>query len=257
MMKYKMLMLLITLTFVAGLWTASAQDFVSDGLIGFWPLDESTIKGDVAEDIVGGNHGTIMGDPGSVAGKIGQALEFDGTDDYVELPDMGNEPAVTVEAWALAHSMPPVAHSCCIGIVSSAPDDQWKAGTVHFKFEAGLITVDKNDSGKITFSGAELDTWYHAAYTCDTDANEFMFYVDGELIGQLGTGATVNNLTHVRIASEHEGRYLPGLVDEVRIYTRALSANEIMQNFEVTSNSLAVKPAAKLASAWGSIKSHR
>lgn len=256
-MKYRILMLLVTLTFAAGLWTASAQDFVSDGLIGFWPLDASTINGNVAEDIIGGNHGTIMGDPGTVAGKIGQALEFDGTDDYVELPDMGNEPAVTVEAWALAHSMPPDAHSCCIGIVSSAPDNQWVAGTVHFKFEAGLITVDKNDSGKITFSGAELDTWYHAAYTSDTDTNEFMFYVNGEFVGQLVAGATVNNLTHVRIASEHEGRYLPGLVDEVRIYRRALSANEITQNFAVTSNSLAVKAAGKLTSAWGSIKSHR
>jgi hypothetical protein len=256
-MKYRILMLLITLTLSAGLWAASAQDFVSDGLIGFWPLDASSINGDVAEDVIGGNDGTIMGDPGVVAGKIGQALEFDGVDDYVELPDMGNEPAVTVEAWALAHSMPPDAHSCCIGIVSSAPDDQWKAGTVHFKFEAGLITVHKNDSDKIAFSGAELDTWYHAAYTCDTDANEFMFYVNGEFVGQLVAGETANNLTHVRIASEHEGRYLPGIVDEVRIYTRALSANEIRQNFEVTSNSLAVKPVGKLAAAWGSIKSHR
>ncbi len=256
-MKYRLLMLLVTLAFAVGLWTASAQDFVSDGLIGFWPLDASTIKGDVAEDVIGGNDGTIMGDPGVVAGKIGQALEFDGVDDYVQFPDMGNVPAVTVEAWALAHSMPPAAHSCCIGIVSSAPDDQWKAGTVHFKFEAGLITVHKNDSDKIAFSGAELDTWYHAAYTCDTDTNEFIFYVNGEFVGQLVAGATVNNLTHVRIASEHEGRYLPGVVDEVRIYTRALSANEIKQNFAVTSNSLAVKHAGKLAAAWGSIKSCR
>ena len=73
-MKCKMLMLLITLTFVAGLWTASAQDFASDGLIGFWPLDKSTINGNVAEDIVGGNHGTIMGDPG--VGKSAFAANF-------------------------------------------------------------------------------------------------------------------------------------------------------------------------------------
>jgi hypothetical protein len=169
---------------------------------------------------------------------------------------MGNEPAVTVEAWAMAHSMPPQAHSCCIGIVSSAPEDQWKAGTVHFKFEAGMITVDKNDSGKIKFTNAKVDEWYHAVYTSDTKKNELKLYVNGEFISNLTAGATENNLTHIRIASEHEGRYLPGLVDEVRIYKRALSEEEIKNNYRVTINT-PVEIAGKLSLTWGTIKVER
>jgi hypothetical protein len=233
---------------------AICQDFVTDGLLGFWSLDANTVKGDVLKDVAGKNDGTIVGSPKSVQGKIKEALEFNGTTDYVKLPDMGNEPEVTVEAWALAHSLPPAAHSCCIGIVSSAPEDQWKAGTVHFKFEAGLITID-NNTIKLTFSGASTNEWYHAAYTTSIKENEFKLYVNGELINEAAANPTPSNLTHIRIASEHEGRYLPGIVDEVRIYKRALSEDEIAKNFNAKTNSLAVVDAKdKLAITWGEIK---
>jgi hypothetical protein len=216
-------------------------------------LDKKDIEGYTAKDVFGSNHAEILGGPEAVKGKIGDALEFDGEDDYVQLPDMGSEPAVTVEAWTLAHSMPPEAHSCCIGIVSSAPADQWIAGTVHFKFEAGQITVHKNDSDKIRFADAQVDEWYHAVYTVDTNENEFKFYVNGEFMGELTAGGTPNNLTHITIASEHDGRYLPGLVDEVRIYNRALSEDEIKRNYQVTTNT-PVEVAGKLSLTWGTIK---
>ena len=234
---------------------AESQEFVTNGLIGFWTLDKGTVNGDILKDAWGKNDGTIKGSPKVVNGKIKDGLDFDGKDQYVLLPDMGHEPAVTVEAWTLAHSLPPVAHSCCIGIVSSAPEDQWVAGTVHFKFEAGAITADKNGSGKIRFDSAAAEEWYHAVYTVDTAANEFKLYINGKLAAEMGSGAEPNNLTHVRIASEHEGRYLPGIVDEVRIYKRALSADEVGRNFAVKTNTIAVVSANKLSIEWGMVKS--
>ncbi|HIE29622.1 TPA: LamG domain-containing protein [Candidatus Poribacteria bacterium] len=246
----------VTILFIAVFTATSmsiAQQYVTDGLIGFWTLDQKNIKGDIANDVWGNNHGKIFGAPQTVKGKIGEALEFDGKDDYVQLPDMGNEPEVTVEAWTLAHSMPPQAHACCIGIVSSAPNDQWKAGTVHFKFEAGQITVHKQDSVKIRFMDAKLDEWYHVAYTSSIKKNELTLYVNGELIGKDTAGGTDNNLTHIVIASEHEGRYLPGLVDEVRIYKRILSSDEIERNYQVTTNA-PVQVIGKLSLTWGMIK---
>jgi hypothetical protein len=234
---------------------AQAEEFVTDGLIGFWTLDKKNVEGDTADDIFGKNAATIQGDPKLVEGKIEEALEFDGKDDYVQLPDMGDEELVTVEAWTLAHAMPPVAHACCTGIVSAAPADQWKAGTVHFKYEANQITVHKNDSVKLRFQNVELDTWYHVAYTCDTKKNELKLYANGELIGTGAAGNTPNNLTHIVIASEHEGRYLPGLVDEVRIYNRILSEDEIQKNFAITAR--AVEPGGKLSLTWGTIKASR
>jgi hypothetical protein len=54
------------------------------GLVGYWKLDEGS--GTIASDSSGNGHdGTIEGDPQWVAGMYGQALDFDGTDDYVDI----------------------------------------------------------------------------------------------------------------------------------------------------------------------------
>ena len=235
---------------------AQAQEFVTDGLVGFWSLDKKDIKGNTVNDIFGKNPGKIEGGPKIIKeGKIFEALEFDGKDDYVQLPNMGNSPEVTVEVWTLAHAMPPAAHGCCIGIVSAAPNDQWKAGTVHFKYEAQQITVHKQDGVKVRFPKAELDEWYHAVYTCDTKKNELILYVNGEFIGKGNAGKEPNNLTHIVIASEHEGRYLPGVVDEVRIYKRILTEKEIKKNFEIETR--AVSAGGKLPLTWAMLKALR
>ena len=53
-------------------------------LVGYWRLDEGS--GTIAYDSSGnGNDGTIIGDPQWVAGKNGQALDFDGTEDYIDV----------------------------------------------------------------------------------------------------------------------------------------------------------------------------
>jgi len=253
-MRRKVLVALITLTIVIG-WLADeveSQEFVTDGLIGFWSLDKDTINGDVVKDVWGKNEGTINGDPKSVPGKIDEALEFDGQDDYVMLPDMGNEPEVTVEAWVKAHSFPIMA-----GLVSTAPTDQWKPGTTHFKIWDSGIDIDKNDGSHHLRIPAKTEEWYHAAYTSNTEKDEIKLYVNGELVDEGITGAAPNNLTHIRFASEHDGRYFPGIIDEVRIYNRVKNEKEIKQNFNVKSNELAVDTVGKLAITWASIKAER
>jgi len=86
-------------------------------------------------------------------------------------------------------------------------------------------------------------------------ADELKLYVDGELVAEGTAGATPQNMDKRRIGSEHDGRFLNGMIDEVRIYNRVLSANEVVQNFNVKSNTLAaVAPAGKLATTWSHIK---
>ena len=102
------------------------------------------------------------------------------------------------------------------------------------------------------FPTAELDEWYHVVYTCDTKKDELMLYVNGEFIGKGNAGKEPNNLTHIVIASEHEGRYLPGVVDEVRIYKRILTEKEIKKNFEIETR--AVSAGGKLPLTWARLK---
>jgi hypothetical protein len=230
---------------------AESQEYITSGLIGFWTMDEEDIQGDTVKDISGqNNHGKIGGDPQIVSGKIEEALDFDGEDDFVTIPDLGNEPAVSVDLWARADEPFPNIR----GLLSTFDPPQWKAGTTHFKFESNNIDILKNGGGRIQVP-AEPNRWYHIGYTCDTEANELKLYVDGELIDTVDAGAEPNNLTHLRIGSEHEGRYFPGILDDVRLYNRALTEDEMKQNFEVVDNTItAVQSAGKLAVTWGTLK---
>jgi hypothetical protein len=176
-------------------------------------------------------------------------LDFDGKDDFIDLPDLGDEVAVSVDLWAIANQPFPDIR----GLLSTFDPPQWKAGSVHFKFENNQIDILKNGGGRIQVP-AKPDVWYHVGYTCDTKADELTLYINGEAIDTVRAGAVLNNLTSLRIGSEHEGRYFPGVVDEARLYNRALTEAEMRQNFEVKTNELAVGAVGKLAIGWGEVK---
>jgi hypothetical protein len=228
--------------------TAQAQEFVTDGLVAMYTLDKADIDGDTVKDLSGnGNDATIMGALDFAGGVIGETLVFDRGPNYVEIPALGAWEQVSIECWAYTVNL---GHQYQ-GIVSTW---QWTAGKVHFKFEGGQIQVHKNDGVKITFNAA-TETWYHIVYTTDTAANELKLYVDGQLVAEGTTGGALENMDERRIGSEHDdGRYLEGMIDEVRIYNRVLSEDEVAQNFGVQSNKFAVDPSGKLATSWSSVR---
>jgi len=226
---------------------ANAQEFAKDGLVAMWTLDKADISGDTVKDVSGnGNDATIKGTLKSIPGVIGECLQFEGkAETYVEIPKMGSFEQVSVECWAMEDLF-----SNIEGIVSTW---QWEAGKVHFKFESNQIQVDKNDGGKIV-SPVEQGKWYHIVYTTDTTANKHSLYVDGKFAVDGPGGSTPEKWDERRIGSEHDGRWLIGKVDEVRVYNRVLTEKEIANNFTVKSNRLAVEPSGKLATCWGVVK---
>ena len=76
---------------------------VTDGLVSYWTFDKSNISGRKVEDVWGDNNATIKGNPKVVTGQIGEALEFDGSEDYVNLTNLGDfgsqVGSSTFEAW--------------------------------------------------------------------------------------------------------------------------------------------------------------
>ena len=101
--------------------------------------------------------------------------------------------------------------------------------------------------------------WTHLAVVYD--AGQVTTYVNGEQDGQLagtlgtGTGAQVT-LGFANDGVGNPGEELNGLIDEVLIYNRPLSVAEIQElmNGDPVSNLLAVEPAGKLTTTWGSLK---
>jgi len=228
----------------------AAEDFVVDGLIAMYTLNESDLDGDVVMDTSGNdNHAKLIGKLDFVEGPLGDAFEFKAAaNNYVEIPALGMFDFASVECYALQTQFGGIQ-----GIVSTW---QWVAGKVHFKFQANQIQVDKNGGSKITFN-AEAKKWYHIIYTTNPPDNELKLYVDGELVAEGPAGAQPENMDERRIGSEHDGRFLNGMIDNVRIYDRVLDEDEVMQNFEAKSDQLPVEPADKLSTTWGALKRKR
>ena len=79
------LMIIATVVF-----NATAATIVTDGLVSYWTFDEQDITDNTVKDVWGNNNGTIVGEPKIVAGQVGDALQFDGAKDYVNLTNLGD-----------------------------------------------------------------------------------------------------------------------------------------------------------------------
>jgi hypothetical protein len=208
------------------------------GLVSWWRGEGDCL------DAIGTNNGTLQNGATFAAGLVGQSFAFDGVNDYVKIPraaglDVGGQ--VTIDFWMKADPSSPIG-SRVAGLVGS---DYYgmEIGTA----QAGVYLFVSTDGGA-TFvttadangGGASFPTgeWHHVAGTCD--GARLQFYLDGQPWGKptsvTGTISAMLASSFVTIGSE-DGRtrfpfcigtrYFNGLVDEVDIFNRALSASEI------------------------------
>lgn len=201
------------------------------GLVGYWPMDEG--EGTDAGDFSGyGNHAAFGGgasSPAWTSGIRGRALVFDGSADYAS---MGNSavlnPAtsITVAMWiyptAYLHSIP-------VGRNITAGSDSVYA----FKWRnTGNPFWRIRDSGGSNHDlslgvNPRLNQWHHVAVTYD--GTTMISYLNGE---QQGTPLTYSDTLIASTGNTEIGRGItsetfPGAVDDVRIYSRAISASEV------------------------------
>ncbi len=213
----------IVLAFVSVLVAAGACKATEPGLIGWWTFDEAS--GTVAGDSSGSaNDGAIKGDPQWVAGKIGSALELDGNGDYVEIGGVGISGAAarTVAGWARASTTSIPAWTTVFGFAPGGSID----GT--------YLDLEVDDTGNyvVNVQGWQailgpVDTqWHHFAMTYHGEGGSW--YLDGQLVDSLD--GAVGTIDQFRIgAGVGSPNYFPGAVDEVRIYDRSLTSDEIMK----------------------------
>lgn len=214
---------------------------LSDGLVGYWDMEEG--GGQTVYDKSGsGNDGTLgassaagTDDPVFVAGhdstgENGTAMSFDGTDDYV---DCGNDSslnmtsAVTVSVWMKLPVLP-----------SQMPEDYpgfirkgykfifWFAkGSNRAVFKWRDSTGTYHDSSPITNTVFEANKWYHVVFTYD--GSYARAYINGSLDNSTAfSGSLYSNPTESLSLGKADQNFT-GILDEVRIYNRALSEDEI------------------------------
>jgi len=197
------------------------------GLVGYWNFDEGT--GNIAKDSSGnGNNGAISGATW-VDGKIGKALNFDGVDDYVVIndsPSLDGMKALTIEAWVLSKKWD-------VGIVVKGGVYVLRGYGKH----AFYLWSDGKESGYLTFEGGvTVNQWTHLVATYDSSLSEgnMKLYKDGVLVGTRNfTGTLANNGEPLYISRAFgSASYFQGLIDEVKIYSRALTAEEVKKEYE-------------------------
>ena len=240
---------ILVLTFSLSAWFVSAADLTS-GLVGHWPLDGN------ADDVVGKATGELVGGAEwSDEGHAKGAVKLDGSTGYVKIS--GFEPLTTDTLTALAWIKGWRQSAWCGIVVSRGSTPFWMG----FTDQDTLSYVWNNDSDQ-TWGWREgpkipQDEWALVVITIEPDKATAYVYTDSE-----GLKKGVNEIKHIEqtVADNLKfgwdeccgpERHFEGLIDEVMIYDRALSEDEILS---LALTGLAVKPLDKLATMWGRIK---
>ena len=175
------------------------------------------------------NHGTIYGATWT-DGKFGKALSFDGVDDYVEVPyDASLDPSseLTIEHWIYPRAF---ATGVTQRIVQRA-GGTWGTYLVVDSSELWFYVDTTDDGGswqRVKYALPSTHQWYHIVGTYD--GSELRLYVNGELKDSTPQSKAPDKAEGIplNIGRTQAGiQYFNGTIDEVRIYNRALSENEI------------------------------
>ena len=237
---------------------------LDEDIVLYFSFDEGN-GNEVADQSGKGNDGTIQGNPVWVEGKSGEALEFNGSDDFVEVlnsPTLNIDGAVTILAWINLKGGYPNQYGHIAGInrVGGQTEDAYYLNVGYYNREhdrvsMGIIGEGVQETPLQGETQVSQDVWTFVAGTFSP--GEFMrVYINGELDGELNAAP---DQTQVALTSFTVGAVMAstdysfqGVIDEVVVYKRALTEDEIQRVMEHGPSPVAA--AGKMAAIWGEIK---
>jgi len=219
--------------------TRPAFAMLDPHLVGWWKLDDDG-TGTVIDYSGNNRDGTLHGDPQFVPGVDGDALEFDG-DDYVTIDgykgvvgDGTDTPPFSITAWVRKEG-PTGGDGEIVGWGSTGAGNR-----LEFRFNAGnnRVRIESgggNIQGDVALTAGE---WTHVAvtleanstYTSDTGVN---FYFDGLLVNRPNSDPDpIHPIANFDVImgqqyNQSNSRWFIGALDDVRIYNRVLTAEEV------------------------------
>ena len=205
------------------------------GLVACYLFNEG--DGKIVQDLSGnGNHGTIhnMAFPptaasGWNAGRRGTALDFDGANDYVEITNnpslnFGVGESFSVQAWVKFAG-------------SDASQTIYRSSTASAKFilerrSGGLVRFQIRGTNVTSTTNINDGNYHHILGIRNGSTGVLSLYIDGVSEGTptgTDTGSVTDTANHRIGARQNDTELFNGIIDEVRIYNRVLSAEEIKQ----------------------------
>jgi hypothetical protein len=180
-------------------------------------------------DSAGANHGTVTGFPQYVAGKNGQAIQLNGTDDFVQVQGSFLLPTYSVSMWFRAEDL--AGSADLLSLYSEAGGhgiilELSAAGAIRYLHRFPFGT----SGGGNVYSGPGYDdqAWYHVAAVKTEDT--MTLYVNGQVIGSVADDTqftVVPQFTLGVLKHDDLTRFFLGEMDDMYLYERALSQGEV------------------------------
>jgi len=220
----------------------TACEYTRVGYASWWKFNEGS--GTIAYDSAGSNNGTLVNGPVWTSGQIDGALSFDGTNDYVNMGDpadgsldFGASDSFTISLW-FKRDIIGVNHTliCKREVINGTHNEGYLWSISNDNLSAGIEGTNTIGTGITGSTTIGANQWYHAVFVRDAATDKLYLYLNG-----VSDAAPVTDTTTATLANtynfmvgrwEYYNFYFDGSIDDVRIYKRALSAEEIEQLYQ-------------------------
>ena len=215
----------------------SSDKWLSDGLVGYWKMDENSwngTAGEVKDSSGNGNNGTAVNGATTGTGKFGGAGSFNGSNQYVSTGNVTLGNTFSVSVWVKPTSSPQTGYTRLLETsFTSGLYLGFDATGTKFQF---IVNNGTSPFGGLTSS--PFTTAWHLV-TGTYDGTNAVLYVDGVRQGSpvaFTSPGTITKPFYINSYVTGLGTYgMVGSIDEVRIYNRALSPAEIRKLYSYDS----------------------
>jgi hypothetical protein len=208
------------------------------GLIAYYPFNGT------ANDAIGTNDGTVNGAVLTTDrfGNANNSYNFDGVSSYISFNTV---PLNQIGNWTMTAWVEPASLNQAGSLITMGYDNGISANGFAFDIcgaNTGLLGnnllfvfggINSFESG---YSFASSNQWYHVVMLCDSGVTEL--FVNGLQTVNTTTGITPNTPTSFKIGSASGVRFFNGSMNDIRIYNRALSSNEVSQLYYYESGNM-------------------